>query len=361
MLSLALVLGVIVSAKGEMPTLGVSAPKTISSIKELNTALDRGPNRKVGFLSTANYNSVKIILNDKVEPEFYGSTSALYAAVENEVVIAGLMSGQPDSTRFLAFSTDLISPRAFQMKRGTDSRDLMQAIDAAVVRTHDSGELQKAEKNNPPFEAVEVHTCHTDNMSMVPFPDAATATGLLKDVLDTRMLRILAFDSDKGKPDWHQDGNYQVDPPTGFWPDYMRYFMAHFKEAYGNDIELERVWYSSGGSTAALLEGTIHMTEPYYIYESLWEARPKKWSHEFSCIVSGYEQQFFAKGSAELKGETCEERLEECNKDSDSGALASSTTVQDQQQETKTVASGSRLAVSLLTAVVTALPTLAWS
>jgi hypothetical protein len=32
-----------------------------------------------------------------------------------------------------------------------------------------------------------------------------------------------------------------------------------------------------------VLNGTVHMTEPYYIYESLYMDLPKKWSHEFSC------------------------------------------------------------------------------
>ena len=94
------------------------------------------------------------------------------------------------------------------------------------------------------------------------------------------------------KPNWHEDGNYQVDPPTGFWPDYMRYFMGHFRNEYGQDIELERVWMKENGSNL-ILNGNIHMSEPYYIYEAIEFDTPKKWIFDFSCIVMGYEQTYF--------------------------------------------------------------------
>merc|ERR1712176_1436575 len=88
----------------------------------------------------------------------------------------------------------------------------------------------------------------------------------------------------------------------------------HFREAYGDDIVLECVWMKAGG-TDSVLNGTIHMTEPYYIYENLWNDRLKKWSHEFSCVVLGYEQQFFTR-RAQLDfsdaGATCEEQLAAC-------------------------------------------------
>merc|ERR1719356_630880 len=219
----------------------------ITSRKQLNVAIEVGPNRKMGFLSQSNYNSVHTVLSSKVEPVIYGDTAELYKAVEDGTVLAGLISGQPDA-KFSVFSSDLLSPRAFQMKPGADSRDLMEAVDAAVVRTHNAGELLNAQDNNPPFQAAEVHTCRVDDPSKIPFPAAASATGLLKDVLDNKRLRILAYGDADDKPDWKQDGNYQVQPPTGFWPDYMDFFMNHFREAYGDDIVLERVWMKAGGT-----------------------------------------------------------------------------------------------------------------
>lgn len=285
----------------------------ISSRAKLNAAIEVGPNHKMGFLSEANYKSIHTVLSSKVQPVVFTSTSELYHAVENGTVVAAMISGQPD-TKFSVFSTDLISPRAFQMMPGSDSRDLMEAVDAAVVRSHNAADILHAEESSPPFEAVEIHTCKSDDPTKVPFPDAANATGLLQDVLQTRRLRVLAYGTPESKPDWHADGNYKVDPPTGFWPTYMDLWMGHFRKAYGDDIVLERVWMKAGG-TEMVLNGTIHMTEPYYIYENLYNDRVKKWSHEFSCIIMGYEQQFFAlKANTDFaeRGSTCEEQLAAC-------------------------------------------------
>jgi len=285
----------------------------LSTRLQLNAAVEAGTNKKMGFLSEANYKTVHTVLSSQVEPVIYTSTDDLYKAVEDGTVLGALMSGQPDA-KFIAFSTDLISPRAFQMMPGSTSRDLLEAVDAAVVRSHNAADIRRAEERNPPFKAVEVHTCRSDDVSKVPFPDSGTATGLLADVLANKRLRILSYGLPDDKPDWHQDGNYQVDPPTGFWPDYMDSWMGHFREAYGSDIILERVWMTAGG-TDNVLNGTIHMTEPYYIYENLYNDRLKKWSHAFSCIVMGYEQQFFAmkaKTDWSSGGDTCELQVAAC-------------------------------------------------
>ena len=62
------------------------------------------------------------------------------------------MSGLPGDGSFNVFPSEVISPRAFQMKRGKDSWDLLRAVDAAVVRTQRQGQLLQAINNNPPFE-----------------------------------------------------------------------------------------------------------------------------------------------------------------------------------------------------------------
>ncbi|CAE8623164.1 unnamed protein product [Polarella glacialis] len=272
---------------------------TISSRQSLNAALEAGPNRRMGFLSEANFLSMHTVLSKKVEPVYFTDKEELYKAVTSENVLAALISGVPNKTMFSAFSSDLVSPRAFQMMPGSASDDLMHAVDAAVVRTHNGGDLVRVAEANHPFEVTEVHTCRSLEPAKVPFPDASTATGLLKDILDKKRLRVLAYGTPANKPDWKQDGNYEVDPPVGFWPEYMVAFMAEFHAAYGNDIQLERVWMTAGG-TDMVLNGSIHMTEPYYIYESLHDGSLKKWSHKFSCIVMGYEQQFFSKRHAKV-------------------------------------------------------------
>ena len=56
---------------------------------------------------------------------------------------------------------------------------------------------------------------------------------------------------------------------------------------------LERVWMLGEGGSNMVLNGSIHMTEPYYIYEAVAFEKPTKWSFDFSCIVMGYEQTYF--------------------------------------------------------------------
>ena len=94
------------------------------------------------------------------------------------MIFAGLVSGVPGNgpAEFNVFPSQVISPRAFQMKQGDDSKDFLQglwsvnwyifvhllysdlciysvlAVDAAVVRTQIDGEVLQAERDNPPFQ-----------------------------------------------------------------------------------------------------------------------------------------------------------------------------------------------------------------
>lgn len=267
-------------------------------MEQLNAAIKTGPNRKIGFLSQANFESVRGFLDHGAQPILFDDTSALYAAVKQEEVIAGLTSGvvHKEEGPFNVFPSKVISPRAFQMKKGDDSWQLLQATDAAIVRTQLDGELKKAVDDNCPFKATYVQNCYTGDREKVPFPLEETATGLLKDVIEKRVIRILAHGTPENKPNWKEDGNYQVDPPTGFWPDYVQYFLGQIQKEYGDDISLERVWMKGEEGTRKVLSGDVHMTEPYFIYEGLsFDNVPRKWTFEFSSIVMGYQQQYLTK------------------------------------------------------------------
>ena len=58
-------------------------------LDQLNDAIKNGPNRKVGFLSGGNFQSVAGFLDDHVEPEFFGDSLELENAVRTGDVIAG--------------------------------------------------------------------------------------------------------------------------------------------------------------------------------------------------------------------------------------------------------------------------------
>ena len=44
-----------------------------------------------------------------------------------------------------------------------------------------------------PFQAQYVQNCYTGDKEKIPFPPASEATGLLKNILDTRTIKILAY------------------------------------------------------------------------------------------------------------------------------------------------------------------------
>ena len=61
----------------------------IINLEQLNEAIKNGPNRKIGFLSQANYESVKGFLDNHTEPMYFGDTQEITVAVSTSLVLAG--------------------------------------------------------------------------------------------------------------------------------------------------------------------------------------------------------------------------------------------------------------------------------
>merc|ERR1719495_199156 len=171
----------------------------IENLDQLNDAIKNGPNRRVGFLSQSNFESVEAFLDKNVEAIIFGDSTMLENAVIEEDILAGLMSGVP-GTRPTAFNTF-----PSQMMPEDGAKDLLHAVDAAVVRTQIDGELLQAERDNPPFQAQYVQNCYTGDHEKLPFPPANEATGLLKEILDQRKIKILAYGTPDDKPNWNED------------------------------------------------------------------------------------------------------------------------------------------------------------
>ena len=68
------------------------ADSNIVNLDQLNDAIKNGPNRKVGFLSHANFESVEAFLDKNVEAVIFGDSTMLEIAVIGEDVIAGEFS-----------------------------------------------------------------------------------------------------------------------------------------------------------------------------------------------------------------------------------------------------------------------------
>merc|ERR1712226_796217 len=155
----------------------------VQNLWELNTAIRNGPNRKIGFLSIPNYESVQGVLDDSVEPVIFSDSHEVVTNVENGTLLAGLISSAPSNTEntLHVFTSTLISPRAclLPLDRGRSS-DMITAIDAAIARIQHAGKDFRLAESNPPFEFLAVHTCKPDKLDKFGFPEATAATGDLK-------------------------------------------------------------------------------------------------------------------------------------------------------------------------------------
>jgi len=310
--------------------LGLIAPAAatnIVSLDELNSALDApGGNKRVAFLTQANYDAVHTVLSSNAEVvvcdgndvafPYCTSTGAMtgYITDDEGTFLAGLISGLPDAASapsLNSFSSSVVSLRAMFMapvysdetphgtlSAATSSMDLSYAVDAAIVTLQSSGADEKVRQSNMPFEFIAAHTCRIDDPSLYTVPDFGAAQGLLRKTLDDRILKVGAM----GPYDWGgNDGNYLVNPPVGFYPDWLTEFCKAFNSLKGLDgvrynssgsITCERVYqYSSGSVFEDLFGGVSFVTEPYYIVDSFYTGTGESCATDQECRQANLESE----------------------------------------------------------------------
>lgn len=282
--------------------LATTAVANIVTLDQLVDNINSGGNKKVGFLSEANFQSVHNVLPDDTEPVYCDgsdstitctSTEDMINLIREGTLLAGLISGLPNDEQaphLNVFSSTVVSTRAMFMApvqsldhpHGTtnaahSSTDLSFAVDAAIVSLQQQGKDEEIRAQNMPFEFIAVHTCKGSDLSAFVVPDAFAATGLLRTVLDNKVLKVGSL----GPYNWGgNDGDYTVDPPVGFYPDWFNEFCEQFNALSGPDgvrydaggaIICQRVWQLS--STAVfrdLFDGVSHVTEPYYVVDAFY-------------------------------------------------------------------------------------------
>lgn len=261
------------SAVALMMAVGAAATE-ILTLSELNARITNGENKQVGFLSQGNYETVHDVLPSNVVPVIVGHEWELEDLVANGTVVAGLVSGVPDRSRFITFSSTLVSPRAMFLLPAVE-----EAIDAAIVRVISKGLPQSFAAAHPPFEMVNVLSCKGTPASF-PFPNQTF----------TSPVKIGAL----GPYDWGEDGIYTVTPYVGYWPDYYNAIESEFSGQYG--VGFQRVWYTTSTSLMnALAAGDIDATEPYWTVDSFHNGRGRKHLFEMSCLTMGYDSTFFTR------------------------------------------------------------------
>jgi len=233
----------------------------------------------VGAMSQGDFDTIHHIAPDAVAVIANG-TEHLYDMVNNGEVDAGLLSGMPDEDQFDVIPSGSISPRA--MFTRPDDMETRRLVDAAIVRLQQSGKMSEYAETNQPFNYVEVHMCRSGDPDLhLPFPEKPAVQ---------KVIKVGAL----GPYDWHQDGNYTADPPTGFWPD----FYGGLQEQLGDSYKLERVWYpSSAGVMDALVAGDVDVTEGYWTVDSFYHDEPRTWALNAGCTTLGYQSNFFTKTS----------------------------------------------------------------
>jgi hypothetical protein len=172
------------------------------------------------------------------------------------------------------------------------------AVDAAMMELQGAnGWFTQLKTSTGYHNAMSVASC-TPSTEKWGYPKAATATGLLKRVLDNGVLRVAGVKWSKGS-----QADYKTDPlnPTGFWPEYMKEIVAKLVAHYGKPIALKRVYYVSSvlvGDNVA--DGTDDMSEPYYYLGGFHDEMPRIEALAFSCITAGLPSYFFTKASSTI-------------------------------------------------------------
>jgi hypothetical protein len=188
----------------------------------------------------------------------------------------------------------------FPCKDPLSSQSLSEAVDAALVSLHgENGWLHNLRQSTGYVHPIEVTSC-TPKASMWSWPDAATADGLLADVLQTGKLRVAGVQW-KLLPaaDYKTNGA----APTGFWPEYMNAIAKAMTNHYGKTISVERVYYpNSDLVNQAVANGTdVHMSEPYYYLGGFHDSKPRIEALHVSCITIATASAFSSAKSSGIK------------------------------------------------------------
>ncbi len=303
------------------PTLALLATlyplaSTINSLSQLNRAIHAAQlpaHQAVGFLTRGNYQSVASILPKENTTEggpglrvkLYTDLEHLEQAVVSGDIIAGLSSSPPanDDGHLSVFPAGLITLKSMLVAPGSDTLQLRQALDAAIVRTIHNGTYESLESKyfiSDGFKSVAAFSCGIEPTNF-DFPPAGSATGALADVLSNGELRMGGFESD-----WGYQGNYRVDPMTGYWVEYMNAIFAHFKAAYPS-VSLVHVWNTTSNNVMQdVLEGRADATLPYFHLNGWYGGNSQARTEVFepSCTVEGAEDVFFTLGAAAAARDT---------------------------------------------------------
>ncbi|KAA0150805.1 hypothetical protein FNF31_06953 [Cafeteria roenbergensis] len=176
---------------------------------------------------------------------------------------------------------------------GAGDTQLAQVIDFAIAKVTADGTLLAA-KTRWDLKTVAALTCAA-SPDAYTVPAASDSVGALREVLDTGYLQIAAL----GPADWGVDGNYELDPPVGFWPDYVAGIAKAIADKYSlGRVQVNRTFYPSSTQVLdAVRTRRHHLTEPYFNTGAFYRGVPRRVGMHASCSVLGYDSTFFVNSS----------------------------------------------------------------
>ena len=280
-------LSMMISVSLWLPATGQRLNIDIRSLGELNVHLASSEPKTVGFLSEGNFHAVQNELDPSVEPLYFESYNDLHAALQSDELIAGLVSGTPssDMESMYTFGSDQISLRAILVQ--PNQSNLLLAVDAAIANTIEGGTVDRLIQTHAPYEMLLAHSCKP-SADHFEWPE-----NLRETYGDTIVVSSL------GPYNWGAtDGDYTVEPPTGFWPDYYRQLERHFLSQYG--MRFTRAWYPTSAQVLQSVQnGTAHMTEPYMMLGAAHGDTSRKTSFGVSCTTGATQDKYITRRSVE--------------------------------------------------------------
>ncbi|KAK8799723.1 hypothetical protein WA158_006271 [Blastocystis sp. Blastoise] len=161
--------------------------------------------------------------------------------------------------------------------------DWRQAFNAALARVISSGEFLELRSKWEISEIIACFTC-APSPSVMPYPPASSATGKLKKILANKEIVITGY--------YYNDlpsGNYMVDPPVGFWPEYFSLIVSKLSEEYGQ-LNIKRLYFKSSlDALDAVATGKADISELYYVIGGFYNGRPRIEAFDIPCTAGAYE------------------------------------------------------------------------
>ncbi|UJR26803.1 hypothetical protein I4U23_008116 [Adineta vaga] len=256
----------------------------------------------VGFLSRTNFEVVKRYLPKNIKPILFQNKSQLLNAIDNNTILAGVTTGrlaQDLEPRYHVFSSLIVSPQAMLLTPNYDERstpygfrnqannDLFDALNAAIAGMQEADTDETLLSLNNRTDLIRAYTCRQS--TQLPVQNRNETSGFLRDILiDKKPLLIGGL----GPFDWGtHDGNYNLDPPTGFYPKLLEEIVKQIGKlkgadgnVYGEGISFKRIHYTNeSGLFKALLNGTIYATDVYLLVDGSYNGTRETCSNNTQC------------------------------------------------------------------------------